>query len=311
MALAVAAESTAVDLLQVLPMRFELLSDRPIRLAAYPGSQLRGILGHALQALACHPECSPAQQCSYHYLFEAIGEDRGEEVPRPYILQPPDVGRVLPGGQRLSLGVVLVGRGADHWANVVHAVQEMGRMGLGERRDRFRLDRVSALSPTGWHVFWSGSSWTPPTSIPLGLLTPTHVSDSIVQLEFLTPCRLVHRGELVKVPPFHVLVRALLRRLDGLLRHHGDAELQVDYKGLIEKAQAVETVSTDLRWFDWERHSNRQQRSMRLGGFVGPITYRGDLQPFAPLLAAGTVVHVGKATTFGLGQYRIVQESPW
>ncbi len=44
---------------------------------------------------------------------------------------------------------------------------------------------------------------------------------------------------------------------------------------------------------------------MKLGGFVGRITFEGDLTPFLPYIRIGEAVHVGKATSFGLGRYRI------
>ncbi|TMA55202.1 MAG: CRISPR system precrRNA processing endoribonuclease RAMP protein Cas6, partial [Deltaproteobacteria bacterium] len=75
-------------------------------------------------------------------------------------------------------------------------------------------------------------------------------------------------------------------------------------------AEQIETATSDLRWYDWERYSARQDVRMKLGGFVGRVTYRGDLQPFLPLLRLGEVVHVGKGTSFGLGKYVLEAAAP-
>ncbi len=47
---------------------------------------------------------------------------------------------------------------------------------------------------------------------------------------------------------------------------------------------------------------------MILGGFLGKISYEGDnLKEFLPLVFIGTLIHIGKGATFGLGRYeRIV-----
>jgi hypothetical protein len=42
-----------------------------------------------------------------------------------------------------------------------------------------------------------------------------------------------------------------------------------------------------------------------LGGVIGEAVLRGDLTPFAELLAAGQWTHLGKNTSFGLGRYRL------
>ena len=42
---------------------------------------------------------------------------------------------------------------------------------------------------------------------------------------------------------------------------------------------------------------------MPLGGFVGEITYAGNLEALLPLLMLGELVHVGKATVLGHGKY--------
>ncbi|PIP08640.1 MAG: hypothetical protein COX51_03455, partial [Syntrophobacteraceae bacterium CG23_combo_of_CG06-09_8_20_14_all_50_8] len=53
----------------------------------------------------------------------------------------------------------------------------------------------------------------------------------------------------------------------------------------------------------------RQETKIGMGGFVGEITFDGDAAPFFPLIRAGEVLHVGKGTSFGLGQYEMRLQS--
>ena len=78
-----------------------------------------------------------------------------------------------------------------------------------------------------------------------------------------------------------------------------------DFRGIIAAAEAVEATRLAVEWVDWERYSCRQKQRMNLGGFVGEVTYQGDLGPFRPLLALGELVHVGKACVFGNGRYEL------
>jgi len=45
--------------------------------------------------------------------------------------------------------------------------------------------------------------------------------------------------------------------------------------------------------------------SHELGGFVGSVVYQGEISPWLPLIKAGEILHIGKATAFGLGKYVI------
>jgi CRISPR-associated endoribonuclease Cas6 len=127
-------------------------------------------------------------------------------------------------------------------------------------------------------------------------------------LHFITPTRLVYAEALTPAPDFHILIRTLLRRLSNLAYFHCGAELDLDFHGLIAAAEQIETVDSELSWYDWERYSARQDARMKLGGVIGKVTYRGDLRPFLPLLQLGEIVHVGKGTSFGLGKYEMERE---
>jgi CRISPR/Cas system endoribonuclease Cas6 (RAMP superfamily) len=81
--------------------------------------------------------------------------------------------------------------------------------------------------------------------------------------------------------------------------------LNLDFKGLIESSKNITVEKENLSWFDWERYSNRQETKMKMGGFMGSITFEGDLEEFLPFVQLGEYVHVGKGTSFGLGKYQI------
>ncbi|RLB08587.1 MAG: CRISPR-associated protein Cas6, partial [Deltaproteobacteria bacterium] len=53
------------------------------------------------------------------------------------------------------------------------------------------------------------------------------------------------------------------------------------------------------------RYSNRQESKMFMGGIIGSITYEGELDEFYPLLKFCQEVHIGKATSFGLGKIKM------
>ena len=79
----------------------------------------------------------------------------------------------------------------------------------------------------------------------------------------------------------------------------------MDFKGIIDKAKDIKVIKRDLKWYDWERYSARQDARMKMGGFIGEATFGGDIDPFMPLIKAGEILHVGKGTSFGLGKYEV------
>jgi CRISPR-associated endoribonuclease Cas6 len=138
----------------------------------------------------------------------------------------------------------------------------------------------------------------------LDCLSP-HFACRTLTLHFITPTRLKYDGKLSPRLEFHILIRNLLRRISLLSYFHCGEELNLDFKGLIENSKEIETQKEDLSWFDWERYSNRQESRMKLGGFIGSVTFRGYFEKFMPFLLLGEYVHLGKGTSFGLGKYEI------
>jgi CRISPR-associated endoribonuclease Cas6 len=271
-------------------------------------------------------------RCAFPYVFDTpVPEDAARlrkypAAPHPFVFLPPLEEKTLyRPGETLAFDLTLIGKGTDFLPYFIYTFERLGeRRGLGKGRGRFAVESVTWLSSEGKEVLiYDGDSKTLRNTFRAitvqdlllrtchfalrtchFALSPLHFP--LCTLHFLTPTRLVYAEALTPAPDFHILIRALLRRLSNLAYFHCGTELDVDFRGLIAAAEQIETVNSDLSWYDWERYSARQDARMKLGGFVGRVTYRGDLQPFLPLLRLGEVVHVGKGTSFGLGKYVIV-----
>jgi CRISPR/Cas system endoribonuclease Cas6 (RAMP superfamily) len=103
-----------------------------------------------------------------------------------------------------------------------------------------------------------------------------------------------------------MFIRSLQRRLSLLSYFHCNGDTSGwDFKGVIKQAEDVKVKERRLRWYKWERYSARQDERLKMDGFVGQITFEGDIKPFFPLIKAGEVLHVGKGTGFGLGRYEV------
>ena len=126
-----------------------------------------------------------------------------------------------------------------------------------------------------------------------------------IRVRLETPLRFKYEGRLSDGLPFHVLVRNILRRASSLLGAYGEGEPDLDYKGMVKRAYEVDVQKSDLRWTDWERYSNRQDRAMNLGGITGSVSYKGNLSEFMALLGFSEKVHIGKQTSFGLGKITV------
>ena len=174
------------------------------------------------------------------------------------------------------------------------------RSGMG----RFSLDRVTAGENTLFDAV-EGVLRKPEEPERLALEAGAAVPVREIEVRLLTPLRLKMGNELHDDLPFHVLVRAGLRRMAALEQAYGGGEPELDYRGLIGLAEQVEAVDSSLRWQEMRRFSNRQRQEVSLSGLTGAIRYRGDLLEFMPLLAYCEKVHVGKQTVFGLGRISV------
>jgi hypothetical protein len=301
--------------------KFHLILESEAILPPFKGSTFRGIFGMALKKVICalkRQECADCllrDRCIYTTMFEipsGPGLEGQPSPPHPFILEPTlSMKTHFQPGDDFEFSLILMGRYNDHLPYFVYAIDQMGRIGIGKRisgkRAQFLLKQISV----GSRIIYDSSEKklikADLESLSLDGLIKEGDNRPIsrISMELRTPLRLKSENRFQADLPFHTLVRAALRRVALVNNHFGDGEPVLDYGGLVGRAEKVETENSTLRWFDWKRYSNRQEQSMLMGGLVGEVTYRGDLSEFVPLLRYCEKVHLGKATTFGLGQIKV------
>jgi len=229
--------------------------------------------------------------------------------PHPFVIEPPLTNETyLSAGSSFAFDLLLFGQVNDSLPYFIYAFKEMGKIGIGRKvngqRGKFSLDEVLNEDT----VIYSASS---ETISRVKLAAPLRLEDQYtfskdelrLRIRIITPLRLKYRNRLYADLPFHVLTRAMLRRISSLMEHYGKGEPSLDYRGLVKNAEKIEVVKRNLSWFDWRRYSNRQDRGMLMGGLVGSIVYEGLIGPYLPLIRFCEKVHLGKQTTFGLGKF--------
>ena len=298
----------------------ELEAETRLKLPSYKGSTFRGAFGNTFKRMVCVKRdldcasCLIRHQCVYQYVFEtpAAPEENMRKytfAPHPFVIEPPQEAKeIYEPGERIEVGVVLIGQALNQLPYFIYAFDEMGRRGMGQGRGRTFLKRVLTRDSAGEErCIYRADEGQLDTDYAVysGPSTECCVRDE-VQLRLRTPLRLKSEGRLSRGIDFSLLVRSLLRRSADLARFHCGHELRVDFRHWINRAAGVSQARADLHWQDWERYSNRQQIRMKMGGLVGEVAYQGALEPFGPLLQLGADLHVGKGTGFGLGRYEVI-----
>lgn len=326
--------------LPIARYRFHWLVDRDITLPDYSGSTLRGVFGNSLRFVSCMTKqpicqgCALLRTCPYTDIFESPPPEQEHhlqkfsQVPNPYIIEPPSWGqKTYHQDELLNFDLVLVGSSLKQLPLIIYAWQKAFERGVGKGDGTAQLFAVELVLPdqTTHTIFapLKGIDQVQPHLAQLdwqNLMTTIITNGTVrtesqfthqLMLNLSTPLRLQENGH--ALPPNKLsankLLMTLVRRVHLLLTFHDLDHQQPsaqEFTELAQQAHLIESNHEALRWLDWQRYSNRQKKSMSLGGVVGDWILTGDLTPFLPYLILGQWLHIGKNATFGLGKYQLV-----
>ncbi len=305
-----------MNTLTVQRYQFNCQTLAELKLHDYSGSLLRGAFGHALRALACVtqmqncPSCMLYRQCSYPALFEPPAPLEStfhnlNHMPAPYIIEPPTMGQAqLSKGASFCFNMVLIGAANTQLPLIIHAWEKALAKGLGKDYCKVKLQQViyeprQAVE----HIIYQagqGELAMQPDFQPMPL-TPVEQ----LKIQFATPLKILQNQQLLGNDMLAKdFLMALIRRYYLLQEFYAKDYHVPDFKALAKLAAQIQ-ARPDFKHYTWSRYSTRQQKKIALNGVIGSITLKGDLTPFLNMLNIGQWLHIGKNTTFGMGQYSV------
>jgi hypothetical protein len=249
----------------------------------------------------------------------AANEHPGEER-RGYALVPPtsEPAAGLQPGQRFEFGLTLFGNALQFLPYFVLAVPEMGRGGVGAGRGKFALKSVWAENPFTRErecLLAEGDNLVHTPTLTMNHETVLAQAERFarcerIEVEFVTPTRVIREEHTLKAPEFGGLFANLLKRLDDLEEQHGrgTGRPRAEIESLQSLAERVQLTETQTCWVEVWSGSTRRGKPSPLSGLVGRAAYAASREvwhPLLPWLLWGQLAQVGKDTVKGNGVVQI------
>ncbi len=313
------------DIPNLMTLEFSVQQIDTLILPEHSGSMLRGAFGNALRLLTCVTDLSDCALCPLkaHCKFPRIFETRAltaSQTVNPYIIHPPAT-KTLCADDIWHFSMSVMGAAIEDCALIVQAWRTALQQGLGSRApyQKARLLQVSCDDELIYDAKQSSqllSTPNPATRLYRHSLLMNDAPLSQLRLEFLTPFRhqqdgkIAARADMLDSVTF---LASLYNRIRLCQRHHSkDLPWNIGYQDYHEFKAAIASldIQSEVAPNKVTRRSNRQARKMQLFGLQGQIDLidnkaTGNLVKLLPALQLGEILHTGKNTTMGLGQYQL------
>ena len=220
--------------------------------------------------------------------------------PRPFILRAGGLdGRTVQEGSQFCFEVHIFDLRPAVLPYFHEAFAQLGAQGIGPGHGRVVLTRTEQVDLEDRAGPIDGAA-------PLVVgLDPDTCPVGRVQVCFRSPTELKGGGTIAQRPEFAILFARLRDRISTLRALYGAGPLEIDFRGMGERAANVRLSRCEVQWEKVERRSGRTGQIHPLGGFTGSAEYEGELAEFVPWLRAARWVGVGRQTVWGKGDVRV------
>ena len=121
-------------------------------------------------------------------------------------------------------------------------------------------------------------------------------------LTFHTPFTVKYQGEFIRDLQMEPIIASIRRRLYMLDCFEG-IEAEIFWE---ETPETAVTTRQQSRLEGVNRYSNRRDSAMTLRGIKGKVWFNDANEDTMKLLFAGELLHIGKNSSFGFGEYQVM-----
>jgi hypothetical protein len=308
--------------MKILSLNLILKFEKKMKLSTYDSSKFRGFFGNILKSINCHNTsldcklCSKKYECPYSFIFETIippsehRELRGRIFGvHPYILYVENIS--YRSSDTYSLRIMLMGSAIELISHVLLAFELMGKRGIFSSKIKFDIVKIYQFNIDGKvRSFGSPSDCCENFEADEVKLQPLSISRENIKerltLKFITPLRIMKRGNLIKDPSIYDLMTTILRRLTNIFNLYGDEEDYIfqsdEVWEFLHFIDNWKIIDKNLKFKDHSRISRRQKREVSLSGMVGDMTIAGNVRPYNHLFKLISMFSLGKCASYGNGR---------
>ena len=271
--------------------------------------------------------CDTKEECTYVYNFESEFLKDGsnyytrDSLPRPFIIDlPGPFPKRFARGENVKLRLTLIGNARNHFDCFLETMEEMCRLGLPSRPKKFRILKIANIGVFTDELL---EEHEPPFDArkvigkgrEIDFRSLVQKARSIpsdrIRLKFLTPTMIPNGRYCLTRPDFGYFLTELVNRINGLVFYTGcngnGSSQKISHADLNGRDRGISLSEDRIVWVPLKRFSQGARR-YRKGGFVGEIEWKGDFEDLMPFFLLGELIHIGRQSPYGSGQFQIVHE---
>lgn len=274
-------------------------------------SALRGGMGEMLLRMHCikdrqcehcrfESECLVRRMMYSKMKIQPPFMSRGDSV--GYILECMDFREHISADNELRFTLLLFGENIAYIGLYLQAFQYLGMAGVGKAQSRFRIQQV--LDQDHNEILEDGSVCVAHTNVKtlqdyINEMGTSH--NSRVHMTLQTPLAIKYQGELLQKLDMAAIMQAIVRRVFILDCFEG-----IETQMLHAPDSVPRIVSQNVFPQKVKRYSSTHQDKISLNGIRGTAELDGIDERSWKLLQIGSLIHIGKNTSFGFGKYTVM-----
>lgn len=295
-----------------LKLSFKLKFTQSGELPQYKVSTIRGGIGEMLLNENCIydrncKECSFAGECVVQKIFyhplKIVPEYVQEKSNMGYLYECKDFRTKVQKGDNLRFSMLLMGDVIIHAPQILRALKQFGEKGFGVNEVKFVVERVEnhrrevVCDENGVY----NHNFNPDKVLDYVENRMAENSKKKLQICFITPWTQKYKGKFITEFNADAFSDSVYRRVYLANCMEGNS-----MKANNPFEENLNITFQKVKHREFTRFSSTHNQKINLKGIIGKFSLDNVPKEFLPYIYAGELLHIGKNTSMGFGQYKIL-----